>query len=412
MKAVQYLIIGDGVAGNTAAETIRSNDASGTIAIVSDEPHRLYSRIMLSKPNFFLKKIPFERIWLREESWYAERRIERISGKAAIQLNPAEKVIIYEGGEQIKYEKLLLAIGCRPRAWQVPGADKKGIFCLRSLDDAKAIIDAVGSAKRALVVGGGFVSFEMCEMLRLAGIEVTLLLRESYFWEPILDKTSGEMVERALEKGGVTILRNTQVSQVIGDEAVQAVEIGGTKIACDMLIAGIGVFCPTSWIQSAGISTSRGILANEYLETNVSAIWTAGDAAEFYDPILGETIQLGNWVNAQMQGKTAGLNMIGKHQPFRLVSFYTAQGFGITIAFVGDVRSAQDRSIITRGSAESGSYARILAHNGEIIGATMINRTQELSIFSRLIENDFRVSGRERELSDVSLDLKKLTLIS
>ena len=411
MQKIEHLIIGGGIAGTTAAETIRQNNVSAIIAIISDEPYRLYSRILLSKPNFFLEKIPFEQIWLKKESWYAENNIRLISGKSAVRFDPQTKIVVLNTGEELEYGKLLLAVGGCARRWGITGAEKRGIFYLRTLDDAKAIMAAVKTAKHAVAIGGGFVSFEMCDMLRLAGVDVTLLLREPYYWDPILDETSGRMIEAVLEKGGVKIRRNTEVGKIIGHDLVEAVEInGGEKIACDMLIVGIGVFCPFAWLEAAGVKVGRGILANEYLETNLPDVWVAGDAAEFDDVILGEKIQLGNWVNAQMQGRTAGMNMLGKKEQFRMVSFYTTNGFGMTIAFVGDIRPLPDRIVISRGSADAGSYVRIISKDGEIIGATLINRTQELSAISKLIEKNFKIAGHEKEFADTGLDLKKLLL--
>lgn len=409
MQSVNYLIIGGGIAGTTAAETIRKNDPQGGIVLISDEPYRLYSRIMLSKPNFFLEKIPFDQVWLKTEDWYKNNNIEFMGGKKAVSLDTAGKIVGLDDGSKIQYERLLLAVGGCARQWSIPGSDKKGVYYLRTLDDAKAIIAAVKSAKKAVSIGGGFISFEMCEMLRMAGIEVELILRESYYWEPILDEPSGKIIENALEKGGVKIRRGAEVSEVLGGDSVEGVILkDGTTVPCQMIIVGIGVFCPFGWIKSAGVGVGRGIIANEYLETGVPDIWTAGDCAEFNDSILGERIQLGNWVNAQMQGKIAGLNMVGRKAPFRLVSFYTTQGFGITIAFVGDVRPAADQLIINRGLADEGSYARIIVKEGEIIGATLMNRTAELGLISKLIEKDFKVSGWEQELRNAKFDLKSL----
>lgn len=409
MARFNYLIIGGGIAGTTATEVIRQKDSEGSIAIISDEPYRLYSRILLSKPNFFLEKIPFEQIWLKTESWYEEKKISLLAGKKAVALNSEAKEIELDDGQKISYNKLLLALGGCARKWGVPGADKNGVFYLRTLDDARAIITAVKTAREAILIGGGFVSFEMCEMLRLAGIEVTLVLRESYYWEPLLDEPSGRIIEQTLEKGGVKILRNAEVEEVAGEKSVEGIILkNGSKISCGMIIAGIGVTCPFDQIKLNGVSTNRGILANEYLETTVSDVWTAGDCAEFQDLILDEKIQLGNWVNAQMQGRIAGLNMAGERTPFKMVSFYTTTGFGITIAFVGDVRPISGRAIVARGTPDSGAYGRIIVKEGRIIGATLINRTAELGIISKIIEKNINVSGRESELGDSSFDLRAL----
>src|SRR3989338_4895071 len=189
-KKIKYLVVGGGVAGTTAAETIRQKDDAGTIAIVSDEPYRFYSRIMLSKPNFFLEKIPFEQVWMKDAAWYEKNRVELLAGRKAVKLKTAKKAITLDSGDILNYEKLLLAIGGCARPWQLAGTEKRGIFYLRTLDDAKNVISTVKTSKQAVSIGGGFISFEMCDMLRLAGIDVTLILRESYFWEPILDETS------------------------------------------------------------------------------------------------------------------------------------------------------------------------------------------------------------------------------
>lgn len=419
MEKLKYLIIGGGVAGTTAAETVRQKDPTGSVAIISDEPYRLYSRIMLSKPNFFLEKIPFEQIWLKSDAWYKENKIDFLGGKKAAALEPSKKILRLDDNTELGYEKLLLATGACPRPWKTVGSDKSGIFYLRTLDDGKAIIKAIKSAKRAVTIGGGFISFEISDLLRQAGIDVALIIRESHYWEPILDETSGRMIEKALEKGGVKIIRNSEVQEVLGDKAVKGVILkDGTEIPCEMIVCGIGVVCSVDWLKESGIKSNRGILANEYLETNLPDVWVAGDAAEFNDLILEEVVQLGNWVNAQEQGRIAGLNMTGSKEPFKFVSFYTTQGFGISIAFVGDVRPGESlprkaegetaRKIITRGSSDINSYAQLIVMGEELIGATLINRTQELGLITKLIENNIDVSMKDKELSDPNFDLNLL----
>lgn len=409
MEHIKYLIIGGGVAGTTAAETIRQNDPEGSCMIISDEPYRLYSRIMLSKPNFFLEKIPSDAIWLKTEEWYAQNNITLEIGKKAVKLDPPSKTVTLGNGTVITYEKLLLATGTCVRMWNIPGSDKNGIFYLRTLDHARQIIEHVKSAQRAVVVGGGFIGFEMCDMLRLAGIDVTLILREPHYWNPLLDEKSGKMIEQALERGGVKIFRATEVQEVRGGENVEsAVLKDGTILPCDMIVAGIGTYCPIEWTAGSGIATNRGIVTDEYLATNLPDVWAAGDASEFKDVIFGEQIQLGNWANAQAQGKIAALNMCGKHEVFKLVSFYVTQGFGITIAFAGDVRPAPEKEIITRTSIDGRSYGRILLKNDKMVGATLINGTQDLSSIAKLIERGISLSEKHTELADPSFPLMSL----
>jgi len=426
MEEYKYLIIGGGVAGTTTAETLRQNDKDGSIAIISDESHLFYSRIMLSKPNFFLEKIPFDKIWLKKKEWYEENKIEFLGGEIATKLDGQQKTVELKSGKILKYQKLLLATGGEARPWPLPNADKKGICYVRDLDEAKDLMENVKTAKQAIAVGSGFVSFEMCEMMRLAGLEVTLIMREPYYWYPLLDEESSKMIEEAMIKGGVKILRNNEVCEIIGNENIEGVILkDGTKIDCQLALIGIGLVCNLDWLKEAGVEINKGIVANEYLETNVTDIYTAGDVAEFKDLVLGERIQLGNWVNAQMQGRVAANNMIASNgstslttrKPFRFVSFYTATGFGLNIAMSGDVRVKPEYKIIKRGSPDIHSndhldvvgFARIIVDgNDEIIGATFINRTQDMSVINKLIESDFKVSGHKSELADINFDLKQL----
>ena len=409
MQEVKYLIVGGGAAGTGAAETIRSQDKESTIAIISDEPHRFYSRILLSKPNFFLEKIPFAQVWLKTEEWYRQNNIVFWGGKKAVGLDPHAKTVSLDDGTAIRYGKLLLAIGGSARPWGIPGSQKQGIFYLRTLDDAKAIIHAVKGARRGVAIGGGFIGFEMCEMMCLAGMETTILIREPYFWANLLDETSGQMIEASLAKNGITISRNAQAREVLGNERVEELLLSdGKKISCDIAVVGIGLTCPFDWIGAAGVMVDRAIITNEYLETNVRDVWAAGDAAEFNDLVTGERIQLGNWVNAQMQGKAAARNMMGKKEAFRMVSFYTTQGFDLKIAFVGNVRPAPDHNVISRGSKEIASYARLISKNGKLIGATLINRTQELGAIAKLIERGVDVSDKQNQLSDPNVNLNAL----
>lgn len=406
---VDYLIVGGGVAGTTAAETIRRHNASATIAIVSDEPYRFYSRIMLSKPNFFLGRIPFDAVWLKTEAWYVDQKITFIGGRTAVRLDATAKVVTLDGGSSIRYGKLLLAVGGAARKWSVPGADKIGVHYLRTLDHAKAVMDAVKTAKRAIVIGSGFVSFEMCDMLRVAGLDVTEIMLEPYYWYPVLDEVSGRMVEGALTRGGVRIIRQAEVVEVLGGTNVEGVVLkDGARIPCGLAMVGIGLCCMYDWAKSGGVAVGRGIFANEYLETNLPDVWTAGDAAEFQDIVLHERIMMGNWANAQMQGKTAAMNMLGQRELFRLVSFYTAQGFGMNVAFIGDVRMLSGREVMIRGSLEAGAFVRCITTDGRVVGATLINRTQDLGTIAQWIDRGVDIRPFAERFADLQTNIKTL----
>lgn len=410
MITARYLIVGGGVAGTTAAEVIRKLDPEGGIIIVSEEPYRFYSRVMLSKPQFFLGQIAFDRIWLKTEEWYLENMITLLKGRIVVRLDPEENSVLLDDGAKIRFDKLLVATGTCSRKWGVIGAQKRGVHYLRTLDDAIGVMNAVKTAKRAVIIGGGFVSFEMCEMLRLAGLEVEVIIRERYFWEPLLDETSGRMVERALEKSGIKITRDTVIDHVVGDDTVEGVAFkDGSRTTCDMIIAGIGVFCTADWVQQGGVEIGRGgVLANEYLETSRHDVWACGDAVEYQDVVLGERTQIATWFNAQMQGRTAATNMTGKRKVFRMVSTMTAHAFGIDVSFVGSPMLLPGRQAVYRGDAAGDSFAKLVLKGKELIGATLINRSAEIGPLVHLIEKDVDVSGKLDKLADPSFDLESI----
>lgn len=270
-------------------------------------------------------------------------------------------------------------------------------------------MDDIKVAKQAIVVGGGFIGFEMCDMLKMAGLDVTLLIREKYFWEPLLDEASAKIIETAMTAAGVNIRYQTEVAEVIGEQAVSGVKLkDGSTLPADLIMVGIGTQPVMDWVTKAGVVCNRGIVANEFLQTNIPNIWTAGDVAEYQDMILDERIQFGDWVNAQVQGRVAALNMTGQHQAFHLVSFYTAQGFHVAIAFVGDIRLTPERSVIARGDPANGAATRIVIAHGKIIGATMINRTADLNPIAHVIEHQVDVTHQLEHLHDPTFDMQSL----
>jgi NAD(P)H-nitrite reductase large subunit len=159
------------------------------------------------------------------------------------------------------------------------------------------------------------------------------------------------------------------------------------------MVVGKGIECPVTWLKDQGFTVNKGIVVNEYLETEVQGVWAAGDVAEFNDLLLGDHMILGNWVNAQLQGRRAGLNMTGTRKPFKRVTSYTAQGAGLIISFVGDTRPMQDRTVVLRGSPSENKYGRILLKNNKVIGATLINLPQEMGGIVKAIETGENVMG-------------------
>jgi len=406
MAASRYLIIGGGVAGTTAASTIRQNSE---ITIVSDEPHYLYSRLMLSKPNFFLGKIPFDQIWLRDKKWYKTNRINFIGGKTAARLDHTNQQVTLDDGLILAYDKLLLATGVCPRPLPIPGIEKTGIHYLRTLDDGKSIIESVNEVKAAVTIGGGFISFEMANLLQLSGAKVSIIIREPRFWASILDATASSIIEQAIAESGVKLVLEAEVKEIQGKDKVTGVILKDNHIiACDLVICGIGAICNIDWLNESGVDIDRGILTDDHLKTNLPNIWGAGDAARFDDPILEEEVQLGNWVNAQEQGRVAALNMVGEDLLFTFVSFYTTHGFDSSITFVGNVRPQKEYTTITRHGPADNQHAQLMIVENELVGAVLINQTAIMKVLTDIIRQNIKVNHKLDQLQNPDFDLNIL----
>ena len=419
MQQFKYLIIGAGVAGTTAAETIRSLDTEGAIALVGDEPYPFYSRIALSKENYMLKRMTEEQVvWLKKESFYTDKNITYLKGVTATGLDAAKKQVPLSNGEVLQYEKLLLAVGGTPRHWTLPGSDKKGIYYLRTLDDARAVMTEFETLKEGLLIGGGFITFELCDIMIKRNIKPTVMLREPYYWANLLDETSGRLIEDYLKKGGVEIFYEEEVVEAYGDDHVDGIKTNkGRKIPTHFISVGIGIVDRHEPFKASGLEIKKGIVTNQYLETNLPDIWAAGDCAEYTDVILGERVQLGNWANAMMHGRTAAMNMMAstgspqaKKTEYCTLSAYTTQGLGLAICFVGDVFVTPDKEVLKRGSRASGKYTRLMVKGGRVIGATQLNMTPELPWISKLITSQRDISAIKDKLTDPAQDLRALAI--
>lgn len=412
MNSYKYLIVGGGIAGTTAAETIRSRDPQGSIAIISDEPYPFYSRVLLSKPPFLTGTQPYESVWMKRPEWYIENRVAFYGGRSATALDASAKKLTLDGGEVFSYEKLLLAFGVHNRPWAVPGAEKSGIHYLRTLDHAKAIIEELRDAegKRAVMIGSACVSFEVAEILVSRKVHVTEVMRERWYWEPSLSQRESSIVEKHLVDHGIEIIREMEVAEVLGDARVSGVRLkDGREIPCDMIFAFIGVEVPIRWLESSGIALDKAILCDEHLQTTLPDVWAAGDIARYKDVILDRQVLMGNWMNARAQGEIAGKNMTGAHEHFEMVSFHSSHGFGNMINFVGyiSLRNGGEREVY-RGDEASGGLGRFILQGGRIVGATNVNRTAEVATIVKLIRERVQVKEHINVLEDPNANLAEL----
>ena len=390
---MNYIIIGGGIAGTTAAEELCKLDVTAHITIVSEEQHAIYSRVLL--PHYIKNKIPRERVFLKKsggagsgsagESWYAQQKIEWARGEIVVKIDPKNQHVVLESGREISYDKLLIATGGEVKLFQ---DDLKGVSYFRTLDDADHLLElvhALPSSAHAAIYGGGFIACEYLNIFHAFHIPTTIIFRGEHMWSHGISKEAGEILKQHLEKNNVEVFSNTHLTQLIGDKTLEAIETTNGTFSCNLLGVGIGIDSNFSCAREAGVEVKEGIVCDQYLETNLSNIFTAGDVAEFYDPRYGRHIRAGNWMSAMTQGRIVAKNMFGEKHAFDLVSSYATNALGLEIIFIGDTSREAAQETRLFGSIESGGISEIFVRNNQIVGAILIGRNTDRPILTKLI---------------------------
>lgn len=397
-----YVIIGGGIAGTSAAEQLRKLDPQSEITVLSNEEHPLYSRVLL--PHYISGKTPRERVFLKSNEWYSEKNIH-LAFQTVETIDTTKKQVATSAGATYSYDKLLIAGGGITR--RLPFDTDKRIYHFQTIEDADHIKDLMehneSGALKAGLIGGGFIAMEFAEMFARKNWETHLFLRGETFFTRNFDQAASDILEEHLKDHGITTHRNMTIASYDGEMA-KTNENGAFTI--DVLAAGIGINSKFTWASDAGIEVGTGVKTNEYLETNVPDVFAAGDCTEYQDTIIGRQVHIGNWMNAQMQGRHVAKVMTGDRTPFELVSSYATHVLGIDIVSVGDAEIEAADEVIAR-EYEDGRTLLMIRGN-HVVGASMINHNADRAPATKLIKEGVGIDTIKRQLSDPTVELKTL----
>jgi 3-phenylpropionate/trans-cinnamate dioxygenase ferredoxin reductase subunit len=340
MKQVyDYAIVGGGLAGVSAIQGIRELDAAGSILLVGEENHLPYDRPPLSKKLWFGKK-KVEDIFLHDRAFYDQHAVTLALGAKAVQLDPDAKTLTTIQGETYGYGKLLLATGCKSRTLTIPGGDLEGICYFRGLDDYQRTRAVAAEGKSAVVIGGGFIGSELAAALNICKLHVTMIFPGALLCDRVLPDYLGRAVQQRFIEKGVRILASDKPVSFSknGGKFITRTE-KGEAIESDIVIVGVGVIPEMELARSGGLEVGNGIVVNEYLETSRPDIYAAGDNAFFPYRALGQTMRIEHWDHALNQGKWAGRNMAGAHEPFTYQPYFFSDLFEFGYEATGEVDS-------------------------------------------------------------------------
>jgi nitrite reductase (NADH) large subunit len=365
----RYVIIGGGIAGTTAAEAIRAEDAAGQITILSDESHRLYSRIML--PNYLAGRVEKDKLFMRRQAWYAEHGVELRTGEKAASIDPGNKKVLMENGETVEYDRLLLANGASSFIIPFPGHNLDGVQAMRTIEDVDQLVDATAGGKKVVLIGGGLLGLEMAAALSHRGTEVTVIEVFAWLLPRQLDPEGGEVLKKILEKQGLHFRLEAKVESISGEGVATGVKLPDEELPAAAVLMSAGVRPNLDLAKTAGIEVDKGVIIDDKTQTSVSDIYAAGDCTEH------KGRPYGLWPAAEEQGQAAGTLMAGGEAEYTGTTMgQSLKVSGVSVFSAGAINAEGDASE-ERTSTED-TYRKIVKNkDGKIIGAILIGDVSE-----------------------------------
>ena len=386
---MKHVIIGNGIAGVSAAEAIRLLDSTADITIIGDEAFPPYSRPMIS--HVLAGSQPHDKLPIRSENFYADLKITPLLGRRAVGIDVDGRQVLLADDTRIDFDRLLIAAGADPRPLKAEGLELKNIFYMRTQEHAKQQVAALDGARQAVVLGGGLVGFKAAYGLLKRGLAVTMLITSGYPLSMQVDETAGRMILDELVRHGLTVQVGVSVCAFEGNGSVRsAVTDAGTRLPCDIVIIGKGVLPCRTFIPEEQIEVDLGVVVDEYLQTTAPGIYAAGDVAEMVDIARGCRWVNALWPEAAGQGRVAGLNMAGREVAYPgSLSRNVMRVFDLDVLTVGNVTPREDAGyrIVQTGGDALKYYRRLVLKDDLLVGAVMINRIEQGGVLRSLIEN-------------------------
>lgn len=380
---MKYVIIGNSAAGIACVEGIRSADAEGEITIVSDEPFAAYGRPLIS--YYLLGATDRQRMLYRPADFYEKNRVRTLLGARAEKIDPAAQKIVLRGGEEIPYDRLLVATGSRPFEPPMEGIDGvKNKFNFMTLQDALSLEKVLSKRKNVLIIGAGLIGLKCLEGILERVKSVSVVDMAGRILPSILDDAGAAVVRRELEGKGAKFYLSDSVAKFDGGTAHLK---SGKEISFDILVVAVGVRPNTELIKDAGGEVSRGIVTDEKQQTSLKNVYAAGDCAESFDITSGARKVLALLPNAYRQGYTAGVNMAGGEAAFADAMPLNAIGFfGSHVLTAG---SYEGESFV---QAEGDVYRKFFCKDGVLKGFILVNSPERAGIYTSLIRNQTPLS--------------------
>lgn len=390
---MKYIIVGNGVAGTTAAAAIRKNDPAGEITIITDEAYPFYSRIRLME--FLSRDVDEQGLVIRKPAWYEDNRIALVLNTAATAIDPLKKELITSPGPALGYDRLLLAAGGISFVPPIPGADKNGVFTLRNLQDAISIRDyAESHGNDVILIGGGVLGLEAGNSLRKTGKRIAVVEFFPRLLPRQMDPEGASILQSRMEQMGFRFFLGAKSRKIIGESAAEGLILeDGTRIDGSMIIISAGVRPNMDLARRLGLACDKGVQVNDRMETSMADVYAAGDLVQH------NGICYGIWPAAEKQGEVAGTVMAGGNAEYRGTTVSnTLKVAGIDLVAAGDIDAEGKKEAIVLQDRERFIYRKLVIEQGAICGAILCGDIRNRQKILRAIENRTDIGSIRKDL--------------
>jgi len=400
---MRVVIVGNGVAGTIAAKTLRELDSQVEVVIFAEENYPYYPRPNLIE--FISGQRPLEKMFAFPEDWHKRQRIEVFLGAAVNRLDLEQKEVELISGQKEKFDALLLACGASAGMPPLKGADLKGVFTLRTLDDAQKILNYLAQRNKVVVIGGGLLGLEISRGLKLRGAEVTVIEFFDRLLPRQLDFPGARLLQKQIEAFGLRVLTNKATEEIFGPEEVRGVRLkSGEIIEAEMVIVAAGIKPNLSLAAAAGIKINKGVLVDDYLRTSSPEVYAAGDLVEHRGRVYGIIPA------AFDQARAAAYNILGQPKPYEgTVPSNSLKVMGIALTSVGLIQGeGEGFEERIKQDEEKGIYKKIILQNGQLVGAIWLGTKKGVNEIVRAVTAKANVEPWKEALLEEDFDFSFL----
>lgn len=408
MDTEHIVIAGGGLAGATAAKTLRSEGFEGRITVACAENEQPYLRPPLSK-EFLLGKAGEDAVPVLVAGWYGENDVELLLGDPVASADPAAHTVQLESGTELRFSKLLIATGAQPRRIPLPGSDLAGVMTFRTFNDSRRLKEELaGGGRNVVMIGSGWIGMELAAAASSYGNTVTLLGLEDVPLSMAIGPKLGGFFRSLHEKHGVQFRLPASAAEITGTggKASAVVTNSAEVLPADLVVMAVGVVPDTALAEAAGLDIRNGIVVDSSLRTSSPDVFAAGDVANALHPFTGEHHRSEHWSNALNGGKVAAKAMLGQDAMLDVVPYFYTDQFDVSMEYWGYPTLAAGSVPVIRGAMEDNSFLAFWLRDGAVVAGMSVNQQRVQKPVKALISG--RIPVDVDRLTDPAVPLDQL----